>query len=60
MLGDNKKSLINITINLVLRFMPVIYLPIYIRTSTSIKAFKHNYSNFIKEGYADLDSFLMS
>ncbi|XP_078363859.1 uncharacterized protein LOC144648098 [Oculina patagonica] len=35
-------------------------LPIYIRTSTSIKAFKHSYSYFIKEGYADLDSFPMS
>ena len=35
-------------------------LPIKIRSSTSIKAFKQNYCNFIKEGYADLDSFPIS
>ena len=35
-------------------------LPIKIRSSTSIKAFKQSYCNFIKEGYADLDSFPIS
>ena len=30
-------------------------LPINIRSSTSVNAFKHNYCNFIKDGYAGLD-----
>ena len=32
------------------------FLPINIRSSTSINAFERNYCNFIKEGYAGLDS----
>ena len=32
------------------------YLMINIRSSTSINAFKQNYCNFIKQGYAGLDS----
>ena len=35
-------------------------LPINIRSSASINAFKHNYCNFINEGYAGLDSFPIS
>mgnify|MGYP006862618620 CR=1 FL=1 len=35
-------------------------LPINIRSSTSINAFKQNLCNFIKQGYADLDSFHIS
>ena len=32
------------------------FLPINIRSSTSINAFERNYCNVIKEGYAGLDS----
>ena len=32
------------------------FLPIDIRSSTSVNAFKQNYCNFIKQGYAGLDS----
>ena len=35
-------------------------LPINIRSSTSINAFKQNLCTFIKQGYADLDSFPIS
>ena len=35
-------------------------LPINTRSSTSVNAFKQNYGNFIKEGYAGLNSFPVS
>ena len=35
-------------------------LPVNIRSSMRITAFEQNYGNFIKEGYAGLDSFPIS
>ena len=35
-------------------------LPVNVRSSTSINSFEQNYCNFIKEGYAGLDSFPIS
>ena len=35
-------------------------LPINTRSSTSVNAFKQNYVNFIKEGYAGLNGFPVS